>query len=86
MSLGNGSSLPKWFAIRDPRGWSFLNMIIEEYVPTSIGQAHGGALPDLRIMRKPENFTEAKTIFLNLVRKPCGTTLAYMEEKNLNAK
>ncbi len=34
-------------------------MIIEEDVPTSVGQAHDGALADLRIMRRPENVTEA---------------------------
>ena len=34
-------------------------MIKEEDVPTSVGQAHDGALADLRIMRRPENVTEA---------------------------
>ena len=34
-------------------------MKIEEDVPTSVGQAHDGALADLRIMRRPENVTEA---------------------------
>ncbi len=34
-------------------------MTIEEDVPTSVGQAHDGALDDLRIMRRPENVTEA---------------------------
>ena len=30
-------------------------MIVEEDAPTSVGQAHDGALADLRIMRRPEN-------------------------------
>ena len=34
-------------------------MIKEEDVPTSVGQSHDGALADLRIMRRPENVTEA---------------------------
>ena len=34
-------------------------MKIDEDVPTSVGQAHDGALADLRIMRRPENVTEA---------------------------
>ena len=34
-------------------------MIIDENAPTSVGQAHDGALADLRIMRRPENVTEA---------------------------
>ena len=34
-------------------------MIKEEDVPTSVGQAHDGALADLRIMKRPENVTEA---------------------------
>ena len=34
-------------------------MIKEEDVPTSVGQAHDGSLADLRIMRRPENVSEA---------------------------
>ena len=34
-------------------------MTIEENAPTSVGQAHDGAIADLRIIRRPENVTEA---------------------------
>ena len=34
-------------------------MIIEEECPTSVGQAHDGAIAELRIMRRPENVSEA---------------------------
>ena len=34
-------------------------MIIEEECPTSVGQAYDGAIAELRIMRRPENVTEA---------------------------
>ena len=34
-------------------------MKTEEECPTSVGQAHDGAIADLRIMRRPENVSEA---------------------------
>ena len=34
-------------------------MIIDENAPTSVGQAHDGAIADLRIIRRPENVSEA---------------------------
>ena len=56
-------------------------MIKEEDVPTSVGQAHDGAIAELRIMRRPENVSEANLAELFAVYLQ-GNALYCFEDKH----
>ena len=59
LSLGMDSRSPQGLHIVARMIGVIQIMTIEEDAPTSVGQAHDGALADLRIIRRPENVTEA---------------------------
>ena len=56
-------------------------MLEKEDVPISVGQAHGGALVNFRIIKRPENVTEANLAAV-FVKQLKGRALYCFEDKH----